>query len=36
MFGLPLIVVEVGGFVLALVVICGAAFVYGYITRDRA
>ena len=36
MFGLPLIAVEVGGFVIALIVICLIAFVYGWITRARA
>ncbi len=33
---LPLIWVEVGGFFVALVVICLGAAIYGYITRDRA
>lgn len=33
---LSMLAVEIGGFVVALVVICLGAAVYGYITRDRA
>ena len=31
----PMLAVQVGGFILALLVICGGAAVYGFLTRDQ-
>ena len=36
MFGLPMIVVQIGGAVIGFLVICAAAAIYGFLTRDRA
>lgn len=36
MFGLPMIVVQVGGAVIGFLVVVAGAALYGFITRDRA